>query len=81
MASTVGNSLSIDIRVFPPPISCRVTRRVVTGSSVICRAVLVGEAIAENEPMRSLDLIHVPEPAMPIAIGTGHVVLDATTGA
>jgi hypothetical protein len=28
--------------------------------------------------MRSLDLIHVPEPAMPIALGTGHVVLDRT---
>ena len=34
IASTVGNSLSIDIRVFPPPISSMVTRTVVIGSSL-----------------------------------------------
>src|SRR5918994_2159963 len=34
MASTLGNSLTIDIRVLPPPISGMVPRAVVIGSSV-----------------------------------------------
>ena len=34
MASTVGNTLSIEMRVFPPPMSWIVTCTVVVGSSV-----------------------------------------------
>src|SRR5919198_6068898 len=41
------------------------------------RAVLVGEAVAEDEPVRRLDLVHLPEPAGLIALRPAHVVLDA----
>src|SRR6266851_4065750 len=44
------------------------------------RAVLVGEAVAEVEPVRRLDLVHLPEPAGLIALRPAHVVLDAAVG-
>ena len=45
------------------------------------RAVIVREAVAEDEPMWRLDLVHDPEPAGLIALRAGHVVLDAAAGA
>src|ERR687891_829781 len=44
-------------------------------------AVLVREAVAKDEPMRRLDLVHVPEAAGLIALRASHVVLDLAAGA
>jgi hypothetical protein len=81
MASTVGNSISINIRVFPPSVSSMVTRSVVTGSFGFRRAVFVREAVAEDKPMRRLHLVHVPEPTILITLRAGHLVGDVPAGA
>src|SRR5918992_1293326 len=48
------------------------------GWEVVVRgAVVVGEAVADDEPMRRLDLEDVPVALRLVALGSGHVVLDA----
>ena len=78
IASALGKMLSIDIRVRPPPISSIVTRRHRLRQVGVRRAVVVGEAVAEDEAMRRIDLDDLPVAARLVALGPGHVVLDAT---
>src|SRR5215831_3191662 len=46
----------------------------------IRRAVGVREAVTDREPIRRLGLEDLPVAMMLVALGSGHVVLDATAG-
>ena len=80
IASVLGKVLTIDIRVRPAPTSSIVTRNSVHRHVGVRRAVLVGEAVADGEGARGIDLLDLPVAVRLVALGSGHVVLDTAAG-
>ncbi len=76
MASVLGKMLMIDIRVRPAPISSIVTRISPVRHLRVRRAIIVGEAVADDEGVRGIDLLDLPVRPGRISLGPGHVVLD-----